>query len=361
MRKEKAIVLTNGLLETEFAKSCHGLLRGSDRYEVLALVDNIHAGMDAGEALDGRHRGIPIYASVEEYFAQAAEYPAWCVVGVAIVGGQLPDDFRQDIANAIKRGLSVVCGLHTLLNEDPQFSQLARENGVQLLDIRQPRPAKELRFWTGEIYEVASPKIAVLGMDCAVGKRTTCRFLMEICQQHGIKTEMIYTGQTGWMQGYKYGFIFDATLNDFIGGEIEKAILNCYRNEKPDLILIEGQSGLRVPAGPAGSEFLICGNVKGVVLQHIPGRKYYEDTRIPLKDIETEIKLIELYGAELLGVTLNGEGLDSEEMLRYRDKLQRELPYPVVLPMEEGVERLLPIVRDFMERSTVDHGNGFGG
>ena len=46
-----------------------------------------------------------------------------------------------------------------------------------------------------------------MGTDCAVGKRTTTRWLMEACNQAGIKTEMIFTGQTGWMQSrHDYGF-----------------------------------------------------------------------------------------------------------------------------------------------------------
>ena len=58
---------------------------------------------------------------------------------------------------------------------------------------------------------------------------------------------MIYTGQTGWLQGGKYGFIFDSTLNDFVSGELEHAILTCYEETNPDVILIEGQSALRNP------------------------------------------------------------------------------------------------------------------
>ncbi|MEM1359258.1 MAG: signal peptidase I, partial [Bacteroidota bacterium] len=40
-------------------------------------------------------------------------------------------------------------------------------------------------------------------------------------------------GQTGWMQGSKYGFIFDSTLNDFVSGELTHAILQAYKNEQP--------------------------------------------------------------------------------------------------------------------------------
>jgi uncharacterized NAD-dependent epimerase/dehydratase family protein len=351
MTKERAIILTNGLLDTEFAKTCHGLLRGTDRYEILAVIDYAYAGKDAGEVMQGKPIGIPVFASIADFYDRHEEPPRWCVVGVAFPGGRLPEEFRQEILTAIDRGLSVVCGLHTLLSEDPEFSELARERGVQLLDIRKPRPASELPFWSGEIYLVTTPRIAVLGIDCAVGKRTTCRFLMEACRKAGIYAEMIYTGQTGWMQGYRHGFIFDATLNDFISGEIERVIMECERVSRPELILIEGQSSLQNPSGPCGSEFLLSGNVKGVVLQHIPGRKLYDDTQVPLKSLESEMKLIEYYGAEILAVTLNSEHLKGDKLLKYRDDLEAKLGLPVGLPLEEGVDKLIPAVQAFIEQS----------
>ena len=75
-----------------------------------------------------------------------------------------------------------------------------------------------------------------MGTDCAVGKRTTSRFIMEACQAEGWKTEMIYTGQTGWMQGSSYGIIFDSLPNDFVSGELEHAILSCVSEANPDLM-----------------------------------------------------------------------------------------------------------------------------
>jgi uncharacterized NAD-dependent epimerase/dehydratase family protein len=88
---------------------------------------------------------------------------------------------------------------------------------------------------------------------------------------------MIYTGQTGWMQGGRYGFIFDCTPNDFVSGEVEHAILTCFEEQHPDVMFIEGQSSLRNPSGPCGSEFLVSGEARYVVLQHAPARKYFDD------------------------------------------------------------------------------------
>jgi len=353
MQNEQAIVLTNGMLDINLAKTAHGLLRGTTRFDVLAVIDHKHAGKDAGEVLDGENRNVPIYASVNDYFLHSKVQPEWCVVGVALPGGILPEDFRGELKDAIRHKLSIACGLHTFLSEDPEFSRLAQEEGVRLLDVRKPRPSSELKFWTGEIYNVKTPCIAVLGTDCAIGKRTTCRFLMEMCQRHDIYAEMIYTGQTGWMQGYKHGFIFDSTVNDFIGGELERAVVECDRESKPDLILLEGQSALRNPSGPCGAEYLLSANVKGVILHHAPGRAFYEGTEeigIRIPPVETEIDLIRAYGSEVIAITLNGEHMTLEALQNYRDALRAKLGIPVVLPMEEGVGGLLPVIKEFMAK-----------
>ena len=197
------------------------------------------------------------------------------VIGVATVGGILSNSLLNVIRDAIKNKISIINGLHDQLNEHEDIAQLAKENQVELIDIRKPKSIKELHFWTGSIYKVEVPIIAFLAMDCALGKRTTARLVMEACIKEGIKTEMIYTGQTGWMQGSKHGFIFDSTINDFVSGELEHAITTCYNEEKPNLILLEGQSSLRNPSGPCGLEFLISGNAKQVVLIHWQGSGHY--------------------------------------------------------------------------------------
>jgi uncharacterized NAD-dependent epimerase/dehydratase family protein len=351
MKKASAIVLTNGVLDNDFAKTCHGLLRGTERFNILAVIDYKFAGKDAGQVMDGRPLGIPVFASIQDFFASANEQPEYCVVGVAIPGGVLPVEFRSELIEAMQHKCSIVNGLHTFLSEDFEFDTLAKEQGVKLIDIRKPRPRSELNFWNGSIFEVKTPRIAILGTDCAIGKRTTCRFLMETCLEHGIKAEMLYTGQTGWMQGYRHGFIFDSTINDFVSGEIERAIVNCDKEENPDLILIEGQSALRNPTGPCGSEFLLSGQVKGVVLQHAPGREFYEGTEhvgCIIPDIASEIQLIKMYGAKVLAITLNGIHQSEEETKAYQQDLEARLGIPVLRPLEEGVARLIPVVKAFM-------------
>lgn len=350
MIKQKALVLTNGMLDSTNAKTCHGLIRGTDRFDILAIIDHVHAGKDAGEVLDGKPRQIPIYASVADYLtAENQPKPEVCIIGVATPGGRLPADFRAELKLAAQHSCDLVNGLHTFLSDDPEFQQLAEEHGIKLTDIRKPRPRHELQFWTGEIYQVQQPIIAVLGTDCALGKRTTTRWIMEALRQGGKQAEMIFTGQTGWMQGAPYGFVFDSTVNDFIGGELEKAVVNCAKEANPDYILLEGQSALRNPSGPCGSEYLLSANAKGVVLQHAPGRKCFDGSEVEIGSIQRDIDIIRLYGSEVLAITLNGEGLTAEELKAEQASIRAATGLPVVRPLEEGVAEVVEAILNWKQ------------
>jgi uncharacterized NAD-dependent epimerase/dehydratase family protein len=340
-----AVVFTNGLLNQDFAKTCHGLLRGSARFRPLAVLDHLFAGRDAGEVMDGRKRGVPVVANLEAFLSQGGTLPKFFVVGVAFSGGRLPDACRTEIIGALERGMTVVCGLHQLLGEDTELVEAARRGGGILVDVRRPRETSRLRFWTGEVNQVRSTVIGVLGTDCAVGKRTTARFLWEAATSGGLKAEMIYTGQTGWMQGYPHGFLFDSTLNDFVSGELERVILACAKDKDPDLIFVEGQGALRNPSGPCGSEIMLSGNAKKIVLQHAPARIHFVDhdeIEAGPPTPEAEMAMIRLYGSEVIGITLNGEGLGPDELRRYQLELAERVSVPVIRPLEEGVEALLP-------------------
>jgi len=342
-----AFLLTNGAFKEVDGKTSHGLIRGSTRFTITAVIDYKHFGQDAGELLDGTHRGIPMYASIEEAIEEAGK-PDYCIIGMATVGGKLPQSFEKTIEEALSNSISVINGLHDFLNEKLQFVKLAELNNAQLIDIRKPRSFRELKFWTSEIYSVQCPIIALLGMDCAVGKRTTGQIILEALSKIGKKAEMIYTGQTGWLQGYKYGFIFDATLNDFVSGELSLAILDAYRNEDPDYIFLEGQSALRNPSGPCGSELLLSGNAKYTILVHEIGRKNYDENpdwgEIP--SVESEIKLIEAYNSTVIALALNTRGCSKEEVESARINYEKKLGIPVLLPIEEGVNKILPILKN---------------
>jgi uncharacterized NAD-dependent epimerase/dehydratase family protein len=135
---DKAIVYTHDLLDTFYAKTCHGLLRGTSRFDILAVIDAAHFGKDAGEVMDGRPIGIRVFRTVDAFLERSSEKPKYCVVGVAFPGGLLPEACRSEIIQAMKNGLPIVCGLHQLLSDDPEFQRIAEENAVEIIDVRIP-------------------------------------------------------------------------------------------------------------------------------------------------------------------------------------------------------------------------------
>jgi len=349
-----AAVLTHGWFSTVNAKTAHGLVRGPSRYRIVGLVDHAHAGRDAGEALDGQRRGIPVYADLDALLDGPAGKPDYCVVGIATPGGVLPPDFRALLLAAIERGIGLVNGLHRFLAEDPEIAAAAARRGVELVDIRKPKPRAELAFWSGAIRQVRAPRVAVLGTDCALGKRTTCQLLAQACRESGLRAEVVYTGQTGWLQGLRFGFVLDSTPNDFVCGELEAAIAACDREAAPDVILLEGQSALRNPSGPCGAELLLGGEARAVVLQHAPARRYFdsqEELGNEIPPLADEFQLLRLYRARVLGLALNHEGLAPEERVAVRDRLARSTGVPAVYPLLEGAGELVPLVREVVERA----------
>ena len=349
---ETAAILTQGQFTTSNAKTAHGLVRGPSRFRIVALIDPVSAGKDAGEVLDGTHRDIPIVASLDALL-QRGEAPKWLVVGVATPGGVLPDDMKPVLASALSRGISVANGLHDFVGDDPALVAAAAKGGAAIVDIRRPKKRSEIHFWTGAIRDVKAPRIAVLGTDCALGKRTTCQTLAAALRRRGMSCEMVYTGQTGWLQGSRFGFVLDSTANDFVSGELEHAVVACDKELKPDLILLEGQSALRNPSGPCGAELMISGGARGVILQHAPARKHFDDqehlgNEIP--SLTSEIALIRMYGSEVLAISLNHEHLDAASRDAHKNRIEKETGLVAFYPLIDGCERAMDAVLGYMER-----------
>jgi uncharacterized NAD-dependent epimerase/dehydratase family protein len=343
----KSIVLTNGLLMKHDAKTAHGLIRGTERFEIAGIIDCAEtAGKDAGELLDGKKRNIPVFASLEDALA-AVDQVSYLIIGVATIGGRLPGNMLALVERAVDAGLSIVNGLHEYLTDKPELVAMAASKGVQLIDVRKPKTLEQLHFWTGEIFRVEALTVAVIGMDCAMGKRTTARLLRQACEANDMKAHMIYTGQTGWLQGGRYGFIFDSTLNDFVSGELEHAIVSCWKETGAEYIFVEGQSSLRNPSGPCGLELLVSGNAKHVILMFAPKRRYFDyDPRWgEIPSVESEIEIIEKFGSKVIAVGIHTEGCSPEEAIACQQEYTARLNRPVLLPVQQGVDEILPVLK----------------
>lgn len=338
-----ALVICDGYFDTPVGKTAHGLVRGTDRYRVVGVIDRAHAGRDAGEVLDGTPAGIPVYSDLGEAIASLPERPDYLVLGMATDGGVLPPETRPVLLEALRLGIHVDSGLHQQLGDDPELEAAAESGGARIRDIRRSKPFGELHFFEGKIEEVGALRIAVLGTDSAVGKRTTARLLMESLRARGIPTEMIGTGQTAWFQGLPYCMLMDATINDFVAGEIEHAVHQAWIEKRPKVILLEGQGCLTNPAFPGGFELLAAGRPHAIVLQHAPRRRYYDGfPGYELAGVEREKEIIELLsGRPVVAITINHEDMKPEEVTATVARYQKQYGVTVADPLLHGVDEIV--------------------
>jgi uncharacterized NAD-dependent epimerase/dehydratase family protein len=350
-----AIVYCEGAFNTPNGKTAHGLVRFTLRYRVLSVIDSRHSGHDAGWVLDGKKSGIPIHASLENAFqsAEDAKTPAThLVIGLAPDGGRLSASAREDVRKAIEFGLNVDCGLHDFLSEDSELTLLAAQKGVKIRDVRKPPDRKALHFFSGKIETVRALKIAVLGTDSAVGKRTTAWIMLHGFLGNGLHAELIGTGQTAWMQGARYSLILDSLINDFVSGEIEHAVWSAWQEARPDVIIIEGQGSLMNPAYPGGFEILAAGRPDVVVLQHAPTRQEYDGFEgYPLHPLAKQIQAIEfLSGKPVVAITINHEGLIGEQIPAACEAIRKETGLPAFDVLTEGADGLVKTLLPYLKK-----------
>lgn len=345
----RALVYCAGAFNTPNGKTAHGLVRFTERYEVVGILDPVYAGRDAGEVLDGKPNGISIFADIKEaaeVLGKKRRLPATLVIGLAPDGGRLPQEARAEIRKALENGWNVDSGLHDFLTNDSEFIRLAEKFNCRLRDVRKTPDRDKLHFFTGEIEEVSCLKIAVLGTDSALGKRTTAWILVHALRKAGIRAEMIGTGQTAWMQGAKYSMIMDSCINDFVSGEIEHAIVSAWKNEKPGVIVIEGQGSLMNPAYPGGFEILAAGRPDYVILQHAPKRLEYDGfPGYKMHPLPQQINAIEVIsGRKVIAVTVNHESMTGEEILPACKTITSETGLPAFDVLEFGAEELVALL-----------------
>ena len=349
----KALVYADGAFNTPNGKTAHGLVRFTERYEVVGVLDHKYKGQDAGLVLDGRKNNIPIFKDLKEALLKLSDSdkPKSLVIGLAPDGGRLPAEAKDTIKTALELGLNIDSGLHDFLYKDLELMAIARKNNCRVRDIRRTPDRDQLHFFTGKIEDVDCLKIALLGTDSAIGKRTTAWIIVHAFRKAGLKAEMAGTGQTAWMQGAKYSMIMDSCINDFVSGEIEHAVHEAWKNESPDLIVIEGQGSLMNPAYPGGFEILAAGRPDYVIIQHAPKRMEYDGfPGYVLHPIKEQINAIEtISGKKVIAVTVNHEDMTKEEIAPACLKITEETGLPAFDVLEYGAEELVELLKSYLK------------
>lgn len=345
-RGSSAVVYCDGLFGEPDGKTANGLVRYSEKYEILSVIDSEKAGADTGTVLDGIANGIPVLANLAEAIAYAGRVPDYLILGLAPASGMLSPAQRAVLLDGIDRGMHIVNGLHEFLNDDAEFVAASLLARVTITDIRHPKPTKDLRVFSGRIFDVTCPRIAVLGTDGSIGKRTTATVLVQALRARGINAVMVGTGQTALIQGGKYGVALDAIVPQFCSGELENQVVAAFEQEHPDVIVIEGQGALSHPAYLTSAYILRGSMPAAVILQHAPKRVMLDDfAEIPMPTAASEVKLIETFAkTTVIGITINHENMNSDEVDRAIEGFRRELSLPATDPLTRPSGELVDMV-----------------
>jgi uncharacterized NAD-dependent epimerase/dehydratase family protein len=341
-----AVVYCEGQFGEQDGKTANGLVRHSERYQIVSVIDSTRAGVDSGTYLDGRANGIPVLADLAQAVAHAGHVPAHLICGLAPADGLLSPAQRVVLLDGIDRGMHIVNGLHEFLNDDAEFVAASLLAGVTITDVRRPRETRDLALFSGRIFDVTCPRVAVLGTDGAIGKRTTATLLVQALQDHGINAVLVGTGQTTLIQGGRYGVALDALVPQFCSGEVEAQVVAAFEGEDPDVIVVEGQGALSHPAYLTSAHILRGSRPAGVIVQHAPKRRVLGDfPMVAMPTAESEVRLIEAFAdTKVIGLTINHELMTDAEVSAAIERYELELGVPATDPLTRPLGRLVDMV-----------------
>ncbi|WP_117161634.1 DUF1611 domain-containing protein [Paraliobacillus sp. X-1268] len=346
--KETAIVYCESNFGSKDGKTANGLVRSSRKFEIVGVIDSTKTGMDTGEILVGEKNGIPIFENLTDAIEKLDKVPNQFIYGIAPSEGFLKEDERSIVLRAMEKGINIINPLHEFFTDDKEFTTVAKQFGISILDVRKPAAKKDLHLFSGRILNINTPVVAVLGTDSANGKRTTSVLLEDALLSKGLNVAFIATGQTGIIQGAKYGVAIDAVPSQFMTGEIEHQIMRAYDNDKPDIIIVEGQGALSHPAYISSGGIIRGSRPGAIIVQHAPKRERTGDFSYEkMPTIESEINLIETFSkSKVIAITINHENMTDEELNTTISEYELNHKLPTTDTLKFGCDKLITSIFD---------------
>ncbi len=331
------IILTDGHYNAHAAKTAICVVRYRPE-EVVAVFDRDLAGKTCGEVMGVGGR-IPFVGSLAE-----APEANTLLIGIAPPGGKIPAPWRPILLEAIARRLTVVSGLHDFLEDDPEFSRAAAEQGVRLVDLRDN---DEHDVASGRPYRQDCLRIHTVANDCSCGKMLAAVEVTEGLKRAGLDAAFVATGQTGIIVAGN-GIAIDRVITDFVGGAAEKLVRN---NEHHQVIVVEGQGSLYHPRY-SGVTFGLLHGVQpdGLIYGYEMGREAISDmphVRLPphaeaIEFYETCAKV--MHPCRVIGVAVNGQHFPDDEVAAECDRMAEELALPTCDVIRHGPQKLVEAV-----------------
>lgn len=290
-----------------------------------------------------RQRGCTVDLGVPDMTARQARDAGarTLIIGIAPVGGALPDHWIPDLLAALEAGLDIASGLHQKLADLPAVAALARSRGRQLHDVRHCNRS----FPVGTGRKRSGKRLLTVGTDCALGKKYTALAIAREARARGINADFRATGQTGILIAGN-GVAIDAVVADFAAGAAESL---SPANVDDHWDIIEGQGSLFHPGYAGVTLALIHGSQPdALVLCHDPTRREiggYPDFAIPALDeaLDTCLRAARLTNpqARFVGIALNTSKMSATDSAAEVQATADRLGLPCVDPIRTGVAAIV--------------------
>ncbi len=299
--------------------------------EVVAVLDSTAAGRTAQDIL-GFGGTIPVVATFADGMQRA---PQALLIGIAPAGGQFPAAWRAIVCDALRAGLDVWSGLHTMLGDDPEFAALAVASGATIRDLR--RAPADLDVGYGRARDLSATIVLTVGTDCNIGKMTTQLQVQAAVRAHGNRVHFAATGQTGILVEGR-GIAVDAVVADFIAGAAEALTIEAA--QEADIVLVEGQGSLLHPAYSGVTLGLMHGSLPhAMVLCGQPSRTtIHRNPWVAIPPLPEVIALYEramapLRPSPVIAIALNTFDLDDAAAREAIAAAERETRLPATDPV----------------------------
>jgi uncharacterized NAD-dependent epimerase/dehydratase family protein len=263
------------------------------------------------------------------------------IIGIAPIGGQLPDEWITCLVQALEAGLDIVSGLHMRLSAHPVLAPAAARLGRRLHDVR--HSSRTFPIASGA--RRSGKRLLTVGTDCALGKKYTALAIARALRARGVAADFRATGQTGIMIAGD-GVAIDAVVADFVAGAAE----TLSPDAAPDhWDVVEGQGAIFHPAYAGVTMGLLHGTQPdALVLCHDPSR--HEISGFPGFAIRPLGETMETYlslarvtnpAPRFVGISLNSSTMPEAAAQALASRLEAEHGLPVMDPMRFGVDAVV--------------------
>jgi uncharacterized NAD-dependent epimerase/dehydratase family protein len=269
------------------------------------------------------------------------------VIGIAPIGGQLPESWHPTLLDALSAGLDIAAGLHQRIGEIPAIAAAAAKWGRKIHDVRR----SDMTFPVGSGERRSGRRLLTVGTDCTQGKKYTALAIAKAMTAKGHKADFRATGQTGILIA-GYGVAVDAVVADFIAGAAEALSPS---NSPDHWDIVEGQGSLFHPAYAGVTLGLLHGSQPdALVLCHDPTRESlngFPHMRViaPEQALAPYLAAAHLTNpkARFVAISLNTSRLDDVDARRIMHDTSQSLGLPCVDPIRTGVEPIVTALEAF--------------